>query len=728
MKKMRKLIISALLFITALIVSVNNVNAETSARMTLSGQTQANVDESFSIQVIVDRITGAPILNIGGTIESDDESCIKFESVENTDPFTASNKNRFAYSNMMGSAADVHPVNLNFKAGSNTCSTTVRVTGGELSFIDSTKIRTTAELTINVVVPSPKSTDNTLKSLTPSKGTLDPTFDPSTTEYNMDAEAGDTSVDFTAVPNDPNAHIKSGATCNLTSNTTNCKIVVEAEDGSEKTYTVTVKKLSSGNTPQNPDDPTNPDNPDDPSDPSDPTNPDNPDEPTDPSEQKSSDATLKSLDVSGFTLKPTFNKNVTSYEITVNNNITSLDVTAIPTDPNASVKIQGNSNWKVGVNPIVITVTAEDGTTKTYIVNVTRKALGGESNNASAPKDSDNYLSDIEVTNGKLSPDFSREVTEYNITVPYSVTKLDLEPIKSSDKATVQVSGNSNFQVGKINVVTIKVTAEDGSVRVYNINVTRSSKEADNKLDNIVINDGEIDPDFDPDINRYVVEVGPNVKDLNINAIPHNPNSKVEVIGGEDLKEGNNKVRVIVTDENGLSQVYYLNVYKKGAKKFLGLTLGGWLALLGGLLLLGLLLFIIFALLKKKKEPEEKEENKSPVIEFKPEFNFGSKNGTDDDVVEKGGVLNQYTGNGAPQQEPPKAIPEASASVRDVRADEVYDPYDDVVTKDELFDAINEAKATKDVDKLKMLYEQEMLNRRKAELKAKEDNDHRYKG
>ncbi|MDE5830437.1 MAG: hypothetical protein K2H53_01810, partial [Clostridia bacterium] len=130
-----------------------------------------------------------------------------------------------------------------------------------------------------------------------------------------------------------------------------------------------------------------------------------------------------------------------------------------------------------------------------------------------------------------------------------------------------------------------------------------------------------------------------------------------------------------------------------------------------------------------KKEPvQEKVENSAPVIEFKPEFNFGSKNGTDDDIVEKGGVLNQYSGTTLPPQEQPKVIPMAQAAVRDVKPAEVYDPYDDVVTKDELFDAIAEAKETKNVEKLRLLYEQEELNRRKAELKAREDNDHINRG
>ena len=50
-----------------------------------------------------------------------------------------------------------------------------------------------------------------------------------------------------------------------------------------------------------------------------------------------------------------------------------------------------------------------------------------------------------------------------------------------------------------------------------------------------------------------------------------------------------------------------------------------------------------------------------------------------------------------------------------------YDPYDDTVTKDEIIDAINE----KNPDKLKILYQQEMLNREKERIKEEEYQEQR---
>ena len=52
-----------------------------------------------------------------------------------------------------------------------------------------------------------------------------------------------------------------------------------------------------------------------------------------------------------------------------------------------------------------------------------------------------------------------------------------------------------------------------------------------------------------------------------------------------------------------------------------------------------------------------------------------------------------------------------------------YDPYDEIVTKDELIDAIEEGLSTKNPEKLKMLLEQEELNRKKEELRRKEESN-----
>lgn len=77
-------------------------------------------------------------------------------------------------------------------------------------------------------------------------------------------------------------------------------------------------------------------------------------------------------------------------------------------------------------------------------------------------------------------------MSNYEVTVPYESNKLDLT-YKASDKAKVEVIGNKDLKVGETTPITIKVIAEDGSVRIYTLNVKRSPLKSNNDLSNIKI-------------------------------------------------------------------------------------------------------------------------------------------------------------------------------------------------------------------------------------------------
>lgn len=88
--------------------------------------------------------------------------------------------------------------------------------------------------------------------------------------------------------------------------------------------------------------------------------------------QKSGDATLKELTIVNYPV--TFEKNKTYYDITVANATTALELTALATHAKATVSVTGNENFVVGRNFVNVVVTAENGTQKTYTIQVTRQA------------------------------------------------------------------------------------------------------------------------------------------------------------------------------------------------------------------------------------------------------------------------------------------------------------------------------------------------------------------
>lgn len=81
---------------------------------------------------------------------------------------------------------------------------------------------------------------------------------------------------------------------------------------------------------------------------------------------------LKNLSISGYELSPTFNSNTTQYKVDVDSNTEQITINATKEDSKASISGTGTHDVSEGENKFNITVTAENGSTKTYtvIVNV----------------------------------------------------------------------------------------------------------------------------------------------------------------------------------------------------------------------------------------------------------------------------------------------------------------------------------------------------------------------
>lgn len=83
----------------------------------------------------------------------------------------------------------------------------------------------------------------------------------------------------------------------------------------------------------------------------------------------SSDNNLKSLSIDGFNISPAFNKNTLEYNVTLKPTTTSIKVNATLSDSKAKLSGVGEVEVKEGNNQINVVVTAENGTSKTYVIN-----------------------------------------------------------------------------------------------------------------------------------------------------------------------------------------------------------------------------------------------------------------------------------------------------------------------------------------------------------------------
>lgn len=100
-------------------------------------------------------------------------------------------------------------------------------------------------------------------------------------------------------------------------------------------------------------------------------------------------------------------------------------------------------------------------------------------------------------------------------------------------------------------------------------NIEEDNVEASNtNLETLAIENVLLYPVFDNNITNYDAEVSKDVEKLNILAIPENENAKTEMIGNNNLKEGKNLIKVIITAQDGITKKEInINVYKRNSKE-----------------------------------------------------------------------------------------------------------------------------------------------------------------
>lgn len=210
-------------------------------------------------------------------------------------------------------------------------------------------------------------------------------------------------------------------------------------------------------------------------------------------------------------------------------------------------------------------VIAEDGTSKTYTVNIYKTAL-----------DDNNYLMSLDIEfegEYKLEPEFNREEQEYTLTLPryYFYKNINITGMPESAKASI--SGNGIYTYGTdINTknsnanytdypeekeVTLQVISEAGETRDYKITI---KQEIDDNayLSNIEISNKEYEIiGFNKEVQEYEIEVKPIVEDLIITGIPESIGASITGNGKKKLEYGENIVILNVLAEDGKTQKDY---------------------------------------------------------------------------------------------------------------------------------------------------------------------------
>ena len=172
---------------------------------------------------------------------------------------------------------------------------------------------------------------------------------------------------------------------------------------------------------------------------------------------------------------------------------------------------------------------------------------------------------------------------DYSISVPYSVTSLNINYTKASSAVGVEVIGADNIVVGT-NMVVVHAWNDSTSEEIfYYISVSRIGNTTVNpgkqtnpvittvpvsdepdptltssnaKLSNILISGYELSDVFSPDTYSYDIEIDQFVNELGISPVLQETSSRYEISGNHNLQEGS-KIQIIVISQNG----FYHNTY-----------------------------------------------------------------------------------------------------------------------------------------------------------------------
>lgn len=179
----------------------------------------------------------------------------------------------------------------------------------------------------------------------------------------------------------------------------------------------------------------------------------------------SGNANLAGLSCGDYALSPAFSAGTTEYSVTVPYDVSRLPLDYRAADGGADVSVSGNQ-LSVGVNTVVLTVTAANGASRRYTISVTRQP------DPNVTLSSDASLSELTPSTGQLSPAFSPEITEYAVYVPYETSKISLSATAKDSKALGVTQPDASLKEGD-NLLTVTCTAEDGATRDYTVHVVR---------------------------------------------------------------------------------------------------------------------------------------------------------------------------------------------------------------------------------------------------------------
>ena len=254
-----------------------------------------------------------------------------------------------------------------------------------------------------------------------------------------------------------------------------------------------------------------------------------------------------------------FDPYVTNYDVTISRFTKKVSVNA-ELDSSTSSFIAGYEPREVEITEdnqsVVLKVISEAGSIRSYVITFNRKGDSEDTSNST-------YLSSLTVPGTMLG--FDKKTYDYTITVPYETVDIPIYAFAESETAFVTVGNNIGLKVGN-NLIQIEVK-NNNKTRIYSLHVIRKESGLDisdsAKLGTLSIKNYNLE--FSPDKLDYEVKIK-REKTLLITATPESNRADIYMYGNNDLT-GFSTVRVKVIAENGLTNIYSIDIQKAAYNK-----------------------------------------------------------------------------------------------------------------------------------------------------------------
>ena len=315
---------------------------------------------------------------------------------------------------------------------------------------------------------------------------------------------------------------------------------------------------------------------------------------------------------------------------------------------------------------------ASNNTSSNSSSNSAQKSNTSNTTTKTKAKSSNANLSNLGMNPNDFTG-FSENKTSYDVTVPNNVTQVEIYATKKDSKASLTETGIKKLQEGQ-NTANVIVTAEDGTTKTYTINIKRlsknekqdttenldaksSSNSKDLELSNLEIEGVNLEPSFESSTYKYEISIKGEQSNLDIKASTNNTSDKVEIIGNENLQNGQNIITILVTnsksDEVATYQIYVNknvidsntvdNEFGKTVKE---LKIKLWIfRALVVIVVLGIIMLLIIKHKKNKKEYDEEDDNTDN--KYDKDILPKSLRNLDEDSIKK--MIKDYNGNESPK-------------------------------------------------------------------------------